>query len=214
MHYQVYIVIKNVNFPYLMKLNELYQITKLYFGYEELARVLGISLASARVAASRYVRQGLLLRVRKNLYVLRKRWEQAGLEEKFQIANMGQVPSYISLLTALEYYGLTTQMQREFFESVSLQRSKEITVDTSLFKYTKVARNLYFGFQRHKGFFIASPEKALLDTLYLMSLGRYALDVSSLEASRLDRDRLAAISEHFPLPTQRLLRSYEYLAEA
>lgn len=196
-----------------MKLRELYQINKLSFGYEELARVLDISLASARVAASRYVRQGLLLRVRRNLYVLRKRWEHAELEEKFQIANMGQVPSYVSLLTALDYYGLTTQMQREFFESVAFKRSKEIVVDTSVFKYTKISADLYFGFQRQKGFFIASPEKALLDSFYLMSLGRYALDVSSLEARRVDWNKLAAQSEHFPLTTQKVLHSYEYLTE-
>ncbi len=197
-----------------MKLSELYQINKLTFGYEELARILDISLPSARVAASRYVRQGLLVRVRKNLYVLRKRWEHAELEEKFQIANLVQVPSYISLLTALDYYGLTTQVQRNFFESVALKRTKEIVIDTSLFKYTKITADLYFGFQRKKGFFIASLEKALLDAFYLMSLGRYALDVSSLEARSLDWDKLAAASKHFPIKTQRLLRSYEDLAEA
>ncbi|HMB30628.1 MAG TPA: hypothetical protein VKN82_02255 [Desulfohalobiaceae bacterium] len=196
-----------------MKISELYQINKLTFGYEELARVLDISLPSARVAASRYVRQGLLVRVRKNLYVLRNKWEHAELEEKFQIANLGQVPSYISLLTALDYYGLTTQVQRDFFESLALKRTKEIVVDTSVFKYTKLSADLYFGFQRQKGFFIASPEKALLDAFYLISLGRYALDVSSLEIRRLDRDKLAAESEYFPLTTQRLLQSYEYLAE-
>ena len=51
-----------------MKLKELNTIKKLYFGYEEIARVFGISLASAKVTASRYVRQGLLLRVKKNVH--------------------------------------------------------------------------------------------------------------------------------------------------
>ena len=56
-----------------MKTTELSKLNKLYFGYEDLARVLGISQASARVTASRYVRQGLLLRVKRNLYVLKAR---------------------------------------------------------------------------------------------------------------------------------------------
>ena len=43
----------------LMKLIELRKIEKFYFGYEELARTLGISTASARVTASRYVQKGL-----------------------------------------------------------------------------------------------------------------------------------------------------------
>jgi len=79
-----------------MKLNQLRRIQKLYFGYEELARVLGINPASARVAASRYVQQGLLVRIKRNLYVLRETWQAAGREDKLVIANLGQVPSYIS----------------------------------------------------------------------------------------------------------------------
>ena len=94
-----------------MKFLELRTIRKLYFGYEEIARVLGISPASARVSASRYVRQGLLVRVKRNMYVLREVWNTAGVAEKFLLVNMGQMPSYISLMTALEYYELTTQMQ-------------------------------------------------------------------------------------------------------
>ena len=102
-----------------MKLNELRRIKKLYFGWDELARALGITGDSARVAASRYVRQGLLVRVKRNLYILRETWDACGREEKFVIANMGQVPSYISLTTAMDYYGITTQMQQDFFESLN-----------------------------------------------------------------------------------------------
>ncbi len=51
-----------------MKPNELYQIQKLYFGHEELARALGITRDSARVTACRYVKKGLLIRIRRNLY--------------------------------------------------------------------------------------------------------------------------------------------------
>lgn len=195
-----------------MKLNELLQIQKLYFGHEELARALGITLASARVAASRYARQGLLLRVKKNVYVLRERWNSAGLEEKFQLANIAQVPSYISLATALEHYGLTTQAQRDFVESVALKRTTQIRVQQTLFRYTKIAGQLYLGFHRKNGYFIATPEKALLDAVYLTSLGRYALDFSALEPDRLDHELLATMSEQFPARTGRLLQSHGYLS--
>ena len=97
-----------------MKILELSNIPKLYFGYEDIARVLGISESSARVSASRYVRQGALLRIKRNMYVLREVWNAAAREQKFLLANMGQTPSYISLMTALDYYGITTQVQRDF----------------------------------------------------------------------------------------------------
>ncbi|MFP4672912.1 MAG: type IV toxin-antitoxin system AbiEi family antitoxin domain-containing protein [Desulfohalobiaceae bacterium] len=197
-----------------MKLSQLYQIQKLYFGHEELARVLGITKDSARVAASRYVRQGLLVRIRKNLYMLRQRWKTASFEEMFQIANIVQVPSYISLLTALEYFGLSTQLQRDFLESVALKRTKEIEVQGTVFKYTKISEDLYFGFQRQKDFFIAKPEKALLDALYLVSLGRYSLDMSAVEASKLDPECLLALSERFPFRTRKLLDKYGFIKAA
>jgi len=196
---------------YFMKLNELYQIQKLYFGHEELARALDITKDSARVAASRYVNKGLLIRIRKNLYVLRDRWKNAGMEEKFQIANMGQVPSYVSLLTALDYFGLTTQVQRDFFESMALKRTREININNSVFKYTKISENLYFGFDKQKDFFIARPEKALLDALYLISFGRYSLDLSAVEADKLDPEQLLVLSKGYPLRTRKLLRTYGYI---
>ena len=197
-----------------MRLNELFQIRKLYFGHEELARILGITQDSARVAASRYVRQGLLVRIKKNLYVLKDTWKNASLEEKFQIANIVQVPSYISFVTALEYYALTTQVQRDFFESIALKRSKEILVQNTVFKYTKISRDLYFGFQRYKNFFIAKPEKALLDAFYMMSLGRYSLDLSAIELDRVDQEQLLDMSKLFPRQTQKVMQAYGYITAA
>ena len=197
-----------------MKFLELHTIRKLYFGYEEIARVLGISPASARVSASRYVRQGLLVRVKRNMYVLREVWNAAGKAERFLLVNMGQTPSYISLMTALEYYELTTQMQRDYFESIAVKRTKEIQVDGSVFRYSKIADNLYFGFKKEKGFFIATPEKALVDAFYLMSYGRYALDISALDSDKLDRDEILRLSMEFPSKTKNMLKKYGYFKTA
>jgi predicted transcriptional regulator of viral defense system len=193
-----------------MKAFDLNRIRKPYFGYEEIARVRGISLSSAKVTASRYVRQGLLLRLKKNLYVLREVWKAADREDKFRIANLGQSPSYVSLMTALDYYEITTQMQQDFFESVALKRTKEILVDGSVFRYTKIDEKLYFGFKREKSFFIASPEKALLDAFYLMSYGRYALDLSALDADKLDGQMMKRLSRKFPLKTRKMLKKHGY----
>jgi predicted transcriptional regulator of viral defense system len=197
-----------------MKFLELRTIRKLYFGYEEIARVLGISPASARVSASRYVRQGLLVRVKRNMYVLREVWNALGRAEKFLLVNLGQAPSYISLTTALDYYEITTQVQRDFFESVAVKRTKEIQVDGSVFRYSKIAGNLYFGFKKEKEFFIATPEKALLDAFYLMSYGRYALDVSALDSEKLNGDKILQLSMEFPSKTKNMLKKYGYLKTA
>lgn len=190
------------------------KISKPYFGYEEIARVRGISLASAKVTASRYVRQGLLVRLKKNLYVLREVWNAASKEDKFRLANLGQSPSYISLMTALDYYEITTQVQRDFFESVAVRRTKEIQVNGFVFRYSKIDERLFIAFKKENGFFIARPEKALIDAFYLMSYGRYALDISALDADKLDRQLIKQISREFPLKTRKMLKKHGYLPAA
>ena len=128
------------------------------------------------------------------------------MEDKLRLANLGQVPSYISLMTALDYYQITTQMQRDFLESISVKRSKEINMDGSVFRYVKIAGNLYHTFKKEKDLFIASPEKALLDAFYLMSYGRYSLDLSSLDNTRVDRREIRRLSRGFPSRTKNLLK--------
>ena len=194
-----------------MKHLRLNNISKFYFGYEDIAKTLGISAGSAKVTASRYVKQGILVRVKRNMYVLRSTWKAAGREEKFLLANLGQVPSYISLMSALDYYEITTQVQRNFFESSAIKRTKEIEIDGSIFKYVKINSAYYFGFKKEKDFFIATPEKALVDAFYLMSFGRYALDISALSAEKLDRKEIRRISNVFPLKTRSILKKYGYL---
>ena len=193
-----------------MKALQLRKIEKLYFGYEEIARTLNISLSSARVAVSRYVKAGFLIRLKRNLYVLYEKWAAMSLEQRFVIANLIQVPSYISFMTALNYYEITTQLQQDFIESVGIKRSSEIEIEKTVFHYVKTKPELYFGFARKQGFFIADPEKAFVDALYLQSLGRHSLDVSSIDFERLSREKVLQFAKSFPQRTQRLVEKYEY----
>jgi len=117
-------------------------------------------------------------------------------------------------MTALDYYEITSQVQRDLFESVAVKRTKEINLKGSVFRYVKITGALYFGFKKEKGFFIATPEKALLDAFYLMSYGRYALDISALDTMKLDKTEIKQLSREFPLKTQNMLRKYGYLKTA
>lgn len=197
-----------------MKLVQLQNIDKPYFGHEDLARALGITLDSAKVSASRYVNQGLLFRLKRNLYILKERWLNLDREQKFIIANLIQAPSYISLMTALDYYEITTQMQRDFIESIAIKRTKEVEIEQVLFNYTKFKIDLYCEFTKKQGFFVASPEKAFLDAVYLMSLGRYKLDISSIDSTKLDVNEVERLVKLFPPKTQIFLSKLERIREA
>ncbi|NOZ04577.1 MAG: hypothetical protein GXO92_08280 [FCB group bacterium] len=193
-----------------MSYQALREIKSLYFSANEVADILGIQFASAKVLCSRYVKKGLLVRIKRNIYLLRERWDYLTPNERLQIANLIQVPSYISLTTALSYYEVTTQVQQGFVESVALQRSYRRTVMDTEFTYTLIPRKLYYGFVKINNLFIAEREKAFLDALYLSTLGRYSLDNSALDLSKLDPEVLKNLSTQYPERVIRLWRNYDY----
>ncbi|MFN3551400.1 MAG: hypothetical protein ACK4WJ_06305, partial [Endomicrobiia bacterium] len=85
---------------------------KIYFTPEGVANLLKIKFDSAKVLCYRYAKSGLFIRLKKDFYILEEKWWNLKIEEKFKIANILSVPSYISLMTALSYYEVTTQIQR------------------------------------------------------------------------------------------------------
>lgn len=193
---------------------QLRDIEKLYFGYEDIARTLGISQNSAKVTAHRYVKQGMLVRIKRNIYLLKERWTNLDREQQFIIANILQVPSYISLTTALDYYEITTQMQRDFIESVAVKRTTRKEIEQTVFNYTKISNDVYRGFLKKQGVFIAEPEKAFLDAAYLMTLGRYNLDMPSIDFSKFDMEKIEHMAKSFPLKTQKFIAKNEYFRKA
>ena len=111
-------------------------------------------------------------------------------------------------MTALDYYRITTHLQQGFFESVCIKRTKEVSFGGVVFNYAKISPRLYFGFSRAKGFFIASPEKAFLDAVYLKMLGRYKLDETSIDYSKFNLDSLKKLANKFPKKVQLYIKKY------
>ena len=185
-----------------MKLQRLRAVSKFLLTVDDVAKVLAIRQASAAVFCHRAVKTGELLRLQRNRYMLRERWEHLSREERWRLANLLHVPSYISLTTALAYHELTTQMQPAYVESITVSRSRVIEIGGTVFRYVKIAPTLYGGFLKREGVFIATPEKALADCLYLSSLHRYHLDWSSLEISRMNVAALRRLLQRYPRSTR------------
>jgi predicted transcriptional regulator of viral defense system len=178
---------------------------KLYFTSADVGDIWGISLASAQVLCSRYVKQGIFLRLKNNFYVLDNVWENLSREDIFKLANFLQVPSYISFMSALSFYELTTQVQSGFYESASLKRSASFECKGSKFNFYKLKPEYYFGFEKREGVFIAQKEKALVDAVYLYSFGKYKLDFSSVDFGAFDKKALSKISRVLSKKTRNLL---------
>jgi predicted transcriptional regulator of viral defense system len=197
-----------------MRYGMLRNLGKTYFTYRDVAKALGINDESAKISCNRYVRGGYLVRFKRNFYMLKERWDNKTEEDAFQIANVLQVPSYISLGTALEYYGLTTQIQRDFIESIAVKRTQEVSVEGFIFKFTKIKKELYRDFVRNQQFFIATPEKALLDALYLSARGRYRLDPGAIAFDKINKKRLGPMLRYYPAKVKKMWERYADIAKA
>ena len=185
----------------LLKLRE-----KRFFTVSDVAEVLKIKPESAWTLCSRYLKEGIFVRLKKNVYVLEQSWQGWGRDDFLKISNFLQVPSYVSFMTALSYYGLTTQVQRDFFENASLRRSRRFEVKGVVFNFYKLKKEFYFDFVKKGAIFIASKEKAFLDVAYLYSFGKYRIDFDSLSLDKLDKKRIKKIMKVFPEKTKAIVR--------
>ena len=76
-------------------------------------------------------------------------------------------PSYVSLLSALRFHGMISQLPRSTYV-VTLGRPQEVTTSLGDFSLHTVAPEVFGGFvATPDGALIASPEKALFDVFYL-----------------------------------------------
>lgn len=192
--------------------------SRIYFTIEDFSQYFQMPMASTRVYLSRKVKAKQLLRVRRNLYVFPQAFPSYDQQQLFELANVIQTPSYVSYLTALSFYDLTTQIPSAVIESANPVRRSQFPVASVLFDYHFCQKSFYFGYVRQGSFFIAEPEKALLDSVYLISLGRYALDESALSLKGLNEKKLEKWLKKYPKRFQKFFvnwrNHYENIATA
>jgi len=114
-----------------------------------------------------WVTKDYLLRLKKNLYFLK----ETELKDEFILANHLYKPSYVSLESALNYYGIIPDVPFSV-TSVTIKKTQEFKNQFGLFLYRSLKPELFFGWQEIKVekdqfYKIAKPEKALFDFLYL-----------------------------------------------
>jgi hypothetical protein len=138
------------------------------FDYQTLIDALK-GLAYPRNRINDLLRQGVILRVKKGLYVFGDRYRRHPYSKEL-LANLIYGPSYVSLDYALAYHGLTPE-RVEALTSVTPNRSRRFATPVGLFIYRQIPARAYeVGAVRVEAdhqlaFLMASPEKALADKI-------------------------------------------------
>ena len=95
-------------------------------------------------------------------------------EENFRhyLANQLYKPSYISLESALAWYGFIPEAVFQMI-SCSTRKSQRFETPRAIFVYRHIKKELFFGYRlisrKLQNLSVAEPEKALIDYLYLHS---------------------------------------------
>lgn len=154
--------------PAVQKIRELSKGNILDYGL--LMSCLG-SYASPRNKIGQLIRQGIILRIRKGLYVLGPNYRHGALSMEL-IANQIYGPSYVSLEWALSFYGLIPEAVHQV-SSVTFKRNKNYATSVGHFSYSHCHPKAYTtGLIFHRigpwqTALMATREKAVCDQLVL-----------------------------------------------
>lgn len=136
---------------------------------------------------SRWVREGKLIKLRNGFYSFPEYMNVSG--SQMYIANRIYKPSYISLHTALSFYGIIPEGVLNI-TSITTLKTAEFKNHFGTFSYKTIQPRLLFGYRqtsylRDMTFLLAEPEKAILDFLYIYSFYNSKEEIEEL---RFDPD--------------------------
>lgn len=155
--------------------------------------------ASPKARITRLLKSGSLIQIRRGLYV-----DSPGVSPRV-LAPVIYGPSYVSFQTALAEYGLIPE-RVEAVLSASFNKNKDKVFRTPLgeYRYYYLPPAVYpYGIlmreEQNSSWLIASPEKALCDTVYKIPSVSTPADINALllEDLRIERSDLANLDASF-----------------
>ncbi|MDR2554557.1 MAG: hypothetical protein LBC64_03930 [Fibromonadaceae bacterium] len=165
------------------------------FGIVSVSQVRATKLVFDKNNFGRWEKQDLLVKLKNGYYAFA---DIAG-SKGFAYYAAGKIykPSYISLRTALAFHGIIPETANDI-TSVSSLKTSTYKNNLGTFSYKKIKPSLMFGYNAIEKngftFFMASPEKAILDLLYLYPSCNLKKEIQNL---RLDWKKLTAFAKKF-----------------
>ena len=149
-----------------------------------------------RTQLYRLVKRGHLLSVKRGLYAFDK-----NKVDELELAGKLYSPSYISLETALNYYGIIPDIPIAV-RSVTPITTKKFQTTMGDYYYSKINSKLFFGYFQAP-YTIAHKEKALLDYFYIRKIRKVTQD-TRLELDNWNWKRYHEYATFFPKWVQQI----------
>lgn len=149
----------------------------------------------------RKIKNGELVRLKNGFYLIQNKVRVGGIPYE-QVSNLLYGPSYVSLEWALSFHGMIPERVHTV-TSMTLGRAKEYRTSIGNFSYVSLKSSAYsvgidlFDAKNSIGhFFMATPEKALADFVYVncKNLNYKDLEIDLFESRRMDREALSQLN--------------------
>lgn len=139
---------------------------------DELCATLGASPAASRLQLSRWAQAGKIIRLKRGLYTIPPARRSPPFSTPW-LANTLYSPSYLSLETMLSWYDLIPERVTQT-TSITMLKTAQFKNALGTFVYRHIKPQFFTGFEESKdehgvAVLMATPEKALLDYIYLYS---------------------------------------------
>ncbi len=166
-----------------------------------------------RLQLTRWTNSGRVYQLRRGLYAIAPPYQKVK-PHPFLIANRLQRASYVSGQSALAFYGLIPDTVHATL-SVTTGRPERLETPLGVFEFRHIKTELLRGYrmmdlqglkQPGQQALVATPEKALLDLVYLQPGGdapEYLRELRLQNLERLDLDELRRQAETFGTPKLR-----------
>jgi predicted transcriptional regulator of viral defense system len=169
----------------------------------------GESLPAVRLPLTRWGNAGKLIQPARGLYTLAEQYRKA-CPHPFVLANAMKKGSYVSLQSALTHFGMIPEHVPSV-TSVTTQRPQRIETPLGVFAFRRIKKDWFAGYTKvdlgnRQQAFVATPEKALLDLVYLTAGSDDPDFLSELRLQnpdRLDLDALTRLAEAADSPKLR-----------
>ena len=130
-----------------------------------------------------------LKRLTDNNYIIRLfKGQYALLNNEISTEEVAQkiyYPSYVSFQSALFIHGIVDQGPNQIFLATT-NRQKALSIFGTQIQFNHIKPSLYFGYVLDKNIFMATPEKAVCDMLYLNFALKIETDIKSWYLKGLD----------------------------
>ncbi len=156
----------------------------------------------AAILLSRAYNKGLVYRLTRGSYI---NSFLKGFPRVEEVACFLKPPSYISCEWALHHHGIllkTPSVCTVITLHTSVGKIRTFSYQGVLIEFSRIAHRLFHGFIHRDGVSMASPEKALLDTLYLRKATPFR---DQLEFEHIDQVVLLDLAGQYPASTRRLV---------